>query len=81
MSRRREPIPPVAEGGERGNQIRVPWAQSERRVPGLVIRPLQAFLQMEAAGGILLLGAAAVALAWSSSPWSGSYDRIWETRL
>ncbi|MEN9579637.1 MAG: hypothetical protein RJA70_2646 [Pseudomonadota bacterium] len=33
---------------------------------------------MEAASGILLLVAAALALTWANSPWSESYFRLWE---
>ncbi len=42
-------------------------------------RPLERFLRIEAASGILLLVAAAVALAWANSPWAGSYVRLWHT--
>src|SRR5512140_2412774 len=47
----------------------------------LARRPLDRFLRIEAASGILLLVAAAVALAWANSPWSGSYVRLWHTPL
>ncbi|HVF14425.1 MAG TPA: Na+/H+ antiporter NhaA [Acidimicrobiales bacterium] len=40
---------------------------------------VQRFLDTEASGGILLLGAAAVALAWANSPWSASYQTLWHT--
>lgn len=42
-------------------------------------RPLEKFLQIEAASGILLLVATAVALAWANSRWVGSYVRFWHT--
>lgn len=44
-------------------------------------RPLDRFLRVEAASGILLLVAAAVALAWANSPWAPSYTRLWHTPL
>lgn len=44
------------------------------RLARLAARPLERFLQIEAASGILLLVVAAVAFAWASSPWSGSYE-------
>ncbi|MEO7731371.1 MAG: Na+/H+ antiporter NhaA [Kofleriaceae bacterium] len=44
-------------------------------------RPLERFLRIEAASGILLLAAAAVALAWANSPWAESYVRLWHTPL
>jgi Na+:H+ antiporter, NhaA family len=34
------------------------------------------FLRLEAAGGILLVAAALVALAWANSPWSAGYDAL-----
>lgn len=46
-----------------------------RRMPRLV----REFLDTEAAGGLVLLGAALVALVWANSPWSASYDTVWHT--
>lgn len=43
------------------------------------LRPLRDFLHTEAAGGTLLVGAAAVALAWANSPWRDSYREVWDT--
>jgi NhaA family Na+:H+ antiporter len=45
------------------------------------VRPLVEFLRTEAAGGIVLLGAAAVALVWANSPWQASYHDLWTTEL
>jgi NhaA family Na+:H+ antiporter len=42
---------------------------------------LRAFLRMEAAGGLVLVAAAAVALLWANSPLSGAYDALWHTEL
>jgi len=47
-----------------------------RRLAG---RPLERFLRIEAASGILLLVAAAVALAWANSSWAESYFHLWHT--
>jgi NhaA family Na+:H+ antiporter len=44
-------------------------------------RPLDRFLAIEAASGILLLVAAAVAIVWASSPMRGSYAALWHTPL
>jgi len=44
-------------------------------------RPLDAFLRIEAASGILLLVAAAVALVWANSPWASTYAAFWQTPL
>ncbi len=41
-----------------------------------VLAPFQRFMQFEASGGIVLLLAAVVALAWANSPWRESYDTI-----
>ena len=43
----------------------------------LAIRPLEYFLHIEAASGILLLIAATVALVWVNSPWVESYVHFW----
>jgi NhaA family Na+:H+ antiporter len=46
------------------------------RLARLASRPLERFLRIEAASGILLIVAAAVALAWANSPWAASYMYI-----
>ncbi len=51
------------------------------RFARLAGRPLERFLHIEAASGIFLLVAAAVALAWGNSPWAESYMRLWHTPL
>ncbi|HJR19323.1 MAG TPA: Na+/H+ antiporter NhaA, partial [Actinomycetota bacterium] len=71
---------PEASDDTTQTDIRMPWARSGRRVPRLVVRPLQQFLQTEASGGILLLAAAACALIWANV-WPGSYERLWGTEL
>ncbi len=43
----------------------------------VLLRPFMRFFQMEAAGGIVLLACAAVALVWANSPWSESYHELW----
>jgi NhaA family Na+:H+ antiporter len=52
-------------------------AMPGRRLPRVVRR----FLDTEAAGGIVLLVAAVVALIWANSPWSGSYRTLWHTEM
>lgn len=49
------------------------------RVTRLARRPLERFLRIEAASGIVLLVAAAVALGWANSPWAASYLGLWHT--
>lgn len=51
------------------------------RLARLAGRPLERFLHIEAASGILLLVASAVALLWANSPWAESYQSLWRTPL
>jgi NhaA family Na+:H+ antiporter len=64
-----------------GMPIRHTWSESDRYVPRTVVQPLQRVLSHEAAGGIVMLAAAAVALVWANSPWSDSYTDLWATPL
>src|SRR5690606_41934285 len=52
-----------------------------QRFARLASRPLDRFLHIEAASGILLLIAAAIALVWANSPWAHSYQQLWHTPL
>ncbi|MBI2376240.1 MAG: Na+/H+ antiporter NhaA [Deltaproteobacteria bacterium] len=51
------------------------------RLARLASRPLERFLRIEAASGILLLLAAALALVWANSPWASSYSSLWQARV
>lgn len=51
------------------------------RMARFVGRPVKRFLDIEAAGGLLLLLVTAVALIWANSPWSQSYTDFWHTEL
>jgi NhaA family Na+:H+ antiporter len=64
-----------------GMPIRHTWSESERYVPRNVVQPVQRLLKNEAAGGAVMLLAAAVALLWANSPWSQSYTDLWATPL
>ncbi|HZC85837.1 MAG TPA: Na+/H+ antiporter NhaA, partial [Steroidobacteraceae bacterium] len=46
-----------------------------------VIRSLLRFIHVEAAGGMVLVGAAAIALLWANSPWSASYTQLWQATV
>ncbi len=46
-----------------------------------LLAPFRAFTSSNAAGGILLMAAAVVALVWSNSPIASSYVSLWDTRL
>ncbi|HTJ47283.1 MAG TPA: Na+/H+ antiporter NhaA, partial [Kofleriaceae bacterium] len=43
--------------------------------------PVQRFLEVEAAGGIVLVIATAIAVAWANSPWASSYRALWRGDL
>jgi Na+:H+ antiporter, NhaA family len=43
--------------------------------------PFARFAKLEAAGGVLLLASTIAALVWANSPWKGSYDAIWNTKV
>lgn len=44
-------------------------------------RPLERFMRIEAASGILLFAVAAIALIWANSAWSSSYFGLWDLKL
>jgi NhaA family Na+:H+ antiporter len=52
------------------------WLPARRAIER-VIRPLERFLHVEAASGLVLLAAAVVALVWANSPWSDTYEKFW----
>ena len=57
------------------------FIDSDRPLARYVGRPVAEFLRVEAAGGVLLLLAAIVAMVWANSAWAESYDALWHTRL
>ncbi len=52
-----------------------------RQLARRALAPVESFLAIEAASGILLLAAAAIALIWANSPWSESYVALWHLPL
>ena len=46
-----------------------------------LLRPFEAFFRSEAAGGVLLIAAAAVAVIWANSPASASYVVLWNATV
>jgi NhaA family Na+:H+ antiporter len=54
---------------------------SAARVVRALKRPIDRFLELEAAGSMLLLVAASAALLWANSPWAASYRALWETPI
>ncbi len=57
------------------------YIASDKPLARLVARPVREFLRVEAAGSLLLLLAAAVALVWANSQWAESYDALWHAHL
>ena len=57
------------------------WLGGERRLARRVGRPVREFLAIEAASGMLLIGATVVALVWANSPWSESYFDLLHTHV
>jgi Na+:H+ antiporter, NhaA family len=46
-------------------------------LPSRILKPIERFFKVEAASGIVLLVATAVALAWANSRWAGAYEALW----
>ncbi len=57
------------------------YIASDKPLARLVARPVREFLRVEAAGSLLLLAAAVIALVWANSAWADSYDALWHTHL
>jgi NhaA family Na+:H+ antiporter len=62
-------------------RIHETWLNSDRTVPRRFVRPLLRFTHIEAAGGAILLIAAAVALIWANAPFGESYETFWHTEF
>jgi NhaA family Na+:H+ antiporter len=60
---------------------RTTWLRSDRFLARSVARPVNRFLHVEASGGVLLVGAALIALVWANSPWSATYHDLWGSEL
>ncbi len=46
-----------------------------------LLRPIQAFTKLDAAGGILLIACTIAALVWANSPWAASYFHLWHIKM
>lgn len=57
------------------------WSESHRFVPRAFVQPTLGFLRTEAAGGVVMLVAALVALVWANSPWAASYFDLFGTTI
>ena len=58
------------------NKLELPSAPIDR-----VLRPVERFLHVEAASGIVLLVCAALALVLANSPWAAGYLGFWNTEV
>lgn len=56
------------------------WSPAQKLVR-VFSAPVERFLAVEAAGGIVLLIAATLAMLWANSPWSAAYEALWQTPL
>lgn len=54
------------------------WAPATR-LARAVTAPVERFLAVQAASGVVLLIAAVVALVWANSPWAHTYAELWHT--
>src|SRR3954468_6576892 len=61
-------------GGPASLSGRTAWARN-------LAAPVRDFLTTETGSAIVLLAAAVAALLWANSPWSGSYESFWTTKL
>lgn len=52
---------------------------TDRSLRSSLAAPFKRFFRLEAAGGVVLLASAAVALVWANSAWSASYFALWRT--
>lgn len=76
----------MSNGSDTPNRNTVPesppgaWAPA-RRLARRALEPVERFLAIEAASGIVLLLVAATALIWANSPWRESYVALWHTPM
>ena len=57
------------------------WLAGNSTVARRIGRPLRRFMEVEAAGGIVMLAAVVVALVWVNSPWQSSYLDFWNSEV
>jgi NhaA family Na+:H+ antiporter len=57
------------------------WSASDRWVPRRFVQPVLTFMRMEAAGGIVMLVAAVVALVWANSALGDRYFELFDATV
>jgi NhaA family Na+:H+ antiporter len=62
-------------------KIHETWLHSNRLLPSRFLRPVLEFTRIEAAGGVVLLLAALVAIVWANSPWYQSYFELLDSHI
>jgi NhaA family Na+:H+ antiporter len=62
------------------NSIRKNKIFSPPRIERIIL-PFQEFVKTESFSGILLISFMLIALIWANSPWSGSYEALWQTNM
>ena len=67
--------------GEGELKERMKLRTSGSKLARRVMVPVRQYIRAEESEGWPLIVAAVVALVWANSPWSGSYQAIWETKL
>jgi NhaA family Na+:H+ antiporter len=67
--------------GARSGKMRYMSVARERPPVERIVRPFQDFADKQTSGGILLIAATVIALAWANSPWAESYADLWHTKL
>jgi NhaA family Na+:H+ antiporter len=61
--------------------VRHRWSESARFIPRVVVQPIQRFMDTSAAGALVMLGAAVLALVWVNSSFGPVYQELWDTRV
>jgi len=70
------------EPGDRQVKDRPPEAMPAlQQAARALLRPIDRFLSVAAASGIVLVVATVLALAWANSPWQDAYQALWHTKL
>ncbi|MEE9278112.1 MAG: Na+/H+ antiporter NhaA, partial [Dehalococcoidia bacterium] len=60
--------------------FRPSWREGRGPIPRYIVRPTVRFMRVEAAGGIVIVTAAVVALIWANVA-PGSYEDFWFTEI
>lgn len=69
------------DGARRRHRSTHTWIGTDRLFARRVVRPVARFLEIEAASGVLLIGATAIALVLANSPLKGSYASALDTEI